>query len=340
MGIMNFNYERYIDESYFAVVGITGVGKSSFLNALMKENRCDVGNEGNAKTKSAKVINFIHNEHQFFAIDTPGLDDDDDNDEDDKNVNTIEKIIEKSPKIKAILIVMPYNHIRLTRSLRKTIIVFMKLLPVKDFWNHVFIVYSWSNPSDNNFINYFQGNPINFKEKVLKNKNLVEFMNEKKIELPTSLKEFFIDSVTGINIPEIENEFNKIKNKIYKTEFMFPSVKRGIVETNIIPSKNKGFFKIEKYQIVTITDFDNKVRKLKQLLEEREEKPSNADIVKTETLKILDHEDEVKWYDILSIGISWLIRKTKLYKIYEVTTYRICGQEVEGEKIFKKNVWE
>lgn len=121
---------------------------------------------------------------------------------------------------------------------------------------------------------------------------------------------------------------------------MFPSVKRGNVETNIIPSKNKGFFKIEKYQIVTIIDYDNNVRQLKQLLEEREEKPSDADIVKTETLKILDHEDEVKWYDILSIGISWLIRKTKLYIIYEVTTYRICGQEVQGEKIFKKKVWE
>lgn len=68
------------------------------------------------------------------------------------------------------------------------------------------------------------------------------------------MEEFFIDSVTGINIPDIENEFNNIKTKIYETEFMFPSVKRGIVETNIIPSKNKGFFKIEKYQIVTITD--------------------------------------------------------------------------------------
>ena len=32
MGIQNFNYERYIDESYFAVLGITGVGKSKCIN--------------------------------------------------------------------------------------------------------------------------------------------------------------------------------------------------------------------------------------------------------------------------------------------------------------------
>ncbi len=60
MGILNFSYERYIDESYFAVLGITGVGKSSFLNALMRENICEVGNQGNSKTKLAQIINFIH----------------------------------------------------------------------------------------------------------------------------------------------------------------------------------------------------------------------------------------------------------------------------------------
>ena len=165
-------------------------------------------------------------------------------------------------------------------------------------------------------------------------------MNEKEIAFPTSIQEFYIDSVTGNGIAEVEKEFNNIKNKIYLTEFMFPEVKRGIVQTEIKHSRNKGFFKVQTHQIVVITDFDGNVRKYKQLLEEKEVKPSDADIIKTETLKELDHEDSVKWYDILSIGISWLVRKTKMYKIYEVTTYNIQGKEVKGEKIFKKNVWE
>jgi len=110
---------------------------------------------------------------------------------------------------------MPYNQIRLTRSLRKAIIVFMKLLPVSDVWNHVFIIYSWANPNDDNFVNYLHNtNPVNFKEKIMGNKKIVEFMNSKNINPPSTLEEFFIDSVTGKNMPNVEAEFTKIKNKI------------------------------------------------------------------------------------------------------------------------------
>lgn len=137
----------------------------------------------------------------------------------------------------------------------------MKLLPIKDFWDHVFIVYSWSNPNDNNFINYKEGKPVNFMEKIMKSKNLINFMNEKKIAPPTSIEEFYIDSITGSGIPQVEQEFIKIKNKIYETEFMFPEVRRGVIETNIKNSQNKGFIKIQKHQIVTIRDFDGRVRR-------------------------------------------------------------------------------
>lgn len=341
MGIQNFNYERYIDESYFAVLGITGVGKSSFLNALINEEKCEVGHEGKSQTKSAEIINFVYNHHLYYAIDTPGLDDDEDSDDDDENVKKIEKILQRSPKIKCLLIVMPYNNIRLTRSLRKAIIIFMKKFPIEDFWNHIIIIHSWSNPNDTNYINFKNNkNKQTFYDKIKSNKNIMEFMKNKKIILPSKLEEFYIDSVTGKNIEIIEKSFKLIKEIIYKTEYMFPEVKRGQISNEVIPSKNKGFFIVKTFQIVQITDYDNIKRTFKQKLAEEERKPSNAELKRTEVIKEFDHEDEVQWYDIISIGISWLLRKTKIYKIYEKNYYEICGQEVEGEKIFKKKIWE
>ena len=39
-------------------------------------------------------------------------------------------------------------------------------------------------------------------------------MNSKNINPPSTLEEFFIDSVTGKNMPNVEAEITKIKNKI------------------------------------------------------------------------------------------------------------------------------
>jgi len=40
----------YINESYFAVLGLTGAGKSSFLNAISDTESCEVGKKGKSFT--------------------------------------------------------------------------------------------------------------------------------------------------------------------------------------------------------------------------------------------------------------------------------------------------
>ena len=219
MEIQNLNYERNMDKSYFLVIGDTGVGKSSFINALIKEERCSVGNKCTLETKEVQMVNFIYNNHQYVAVDTPCLKGEDLDSE--IIVDKLEHFFKKIPKIKSILIVMTYNTFRLTRSLTEAIFLFMKIFPIKDFWNHVIIIYSFCNPENIAFSKFMKQNNITFYEKVASHDKITLFMKEKKIIFPSSIKEFYVDSFEGENIKEIQDTFKDIKEYIHKMENMF-----------------------------------------------------------------------------------------------------------------------
>jgi len=55
------------------VLGETGVGKSSFINAITKTSKCEVGNEGKACTRDYDIIITNYNSNNFIFIDTPDL---------------------------------------------------------------------------------------------------------------------------------------------------------------------------------------------------------------------------------------------------------------------------
>lgn len=50
--------------------------------------------------------------------------------------------------------------------------------------------------------------------------------------------------------------------------------------------------------------------------------------------------DSVKWYDIMTFGISYLLRDTKLFKEYKINYYKINGEEIQGEKIYSRTFWK
>lgn len=255
MGSEFDRYERYLDESYFAIIGLTGVGKSSFVNALIKEERCPIGKRGSSETKDTQIINFIYDGHPFFVMDTPGLDDENENNE---IIEKIKNLLSICPKIKKLLIVKKYNDIRINKSIRESLIVFMEAFPLKNFWDHVLIINSWANPNDENFRYYLEDKPLSFLDKLKECKSIKEYMNKKGINFPINIKEYYIDSKIGKNIDKVKEEFEAIKKDIYESEIMFKNVERSEIREKIKPSKNKGFFIIKQYRIVTLTDFDDK----------------------------------------------------------------------------------
>ena len=68
-------------EKVIAVLGSTGVGKSSFINSLTGKNECKIGNSHTSTTKELKIIDFQFQGIKYYIIDTPGLYDSDDQEE-------------------------------------------------------------------------------------------------------------------------------------------------------------------------------------------------------------------------------------------------------------------
>lgn len=72
------------DASFFIVLGLTGTGKSFYINAISDINSCKVAASGKSYTQMNEMVSFINNNHGYIALDTPGLDDSDNNNNDEK----------------------------------------------------------------------------------------------------------------------------------------------------------------------------------------------------------------------------------------------------------------
>ena len=53
----------YIYESYFAVLGWTGAGKSLLLNAISDTNSCLIGSFGKTGTQNNQLVSFLYENH-------------------------------------------------------------------------------------------------------------------------------------------------------------------------------------------------------------------------------------------------------------------------------------
>lgn len=196
----------YLNESYFAVLGLTGVGKSSFLNAISDSDSCIISNLGKSCTQNNNLVSFVFNNHRFNAIDTPGLDD---SDNDDEKVNALKKVLKDHPTIKKIILVKKYNDLRLPGSMQKALKVFMDAFPLKTFWDHVIVVNSWANPHDESFTDYIEeGKHENFFNKIIECNYLLNVMKEKNINRPRELKEYFVCSKKVKKYKELQEIVN------------------------------------------------------------------------------------------------------------------------------------
>lgn len=324
----------YINETYFAVLGLTGSGKSLFLNAISDTNSCLVGSLGKSCTQRNQLVSFVYNNHRFNAIDTPGLDDTDNNDE---KINTLKNILKNHPKIKKIIIVKKFNDLRFPLSMQNAFTTFMEAFPLKTFWDHVIIVNTWANPHDESFTDYINEPHETFLDKILQCNNLLEIMGKKNINKPTKLKEYFICSKKIKKYTELADEFNLIKNDIRESRLMFKNVIiSNILEKSRESQKNKGFYIVKKFRTITCIDFDDKETSIEEIIEEKEVAPKDCTIVKTEEESEFMEKDELRWYDIVSLGIARAIRNTKKYKVYDVNHYQVGDKIIKGERTFNR----
>ncbi len=138
LSIKNDTNDKYTNKSYFVVIGITGEGKSLFVNTISEQNKFAVSSKGKSETQQNQDVEFIfNNNNTFVAIDTPGLDDSLYNSE---KINNLKKLISEYPTIKCLLIVKKYNNFRLSKSLQEAIKVFIDSFPLENFWDHVIII--------------------------------------------------------------------------------------------------------------------------------------------------------------------------------------------------------
>lgn len=331
----------YLNESYFAVLGLTGSGKSSFLNAISGDNACIVANTGLACTQKPQLVSFVPPHipnHRFNAIDTPGLDDTNNNQE---KINILKNILAVHPTIKKLIIVKKYNDLRLPESMQNAIIAFMEAFPMKNFWDHVIIVNSWANPHDESFNDYMEEGHQKFLDKILGCQHLLKKMKEKDIQRPKDLKEYFVCSKKIKKYTEIKEEFNKIINDIKQSQLMFKDVLISeIKERSIESQKNKNFYIITKYKTITCIDFDDKETVLEDIIEEKEVAPKDCEVDHVDEEEEFLEKDDIQWYDVVSLGIIRVLRKTKKYQIYKINCYKVGDKIVRGERIRNRIVYK
>lgn len=72
----NLIFLKNTEKNYFIVIGMTGVGKSSFISAISQKSELPLNYKEKPETQLFKEVEFVFNKTSFVAIDTPGINDD------------------------------------------------------------------------------------------------------------------------------------------------------------------------------------------------------------------------------------------------------------------------
>ena len=331
---IQFDYEN---ESYFAIIGLTGCGKTSLLNALSNEKVSDINIKGfyKAQEQDIQKVEFQYKNNLFYAIDTPGIDDSKD---DANKFEIIKDALIKYPKIKKLLLVKRYSDFRLPQRTQNALKRLMEAFPIKDFWEHVIVVNTFANQHDETFTDYMEGMHEKYVDKILECENLKEFMKSKGIDIPQDIKEYYVDSIKYKKYPEISDTLNKIKEDILLSKPMFKNVEKSPILISAKESeKNKGFYIIKKYIDIIYTDFNGKKIYKKEIIKEDEVSLKECPIIKEE--EIVEYVGlDLNFYDIFLIFNHYLLLYKKIYKfnIYTINYYEVGDKIVKGDKKYKE----
>jgi hypothetical protein len=337
--IENKNSLKYTNKSYFVVIGITGEGKSLFVNTISgMDNKFQTSSDGNSETQQIQSVEFVFNGTSFVGIDTPGLDDSSHNLE---KIQQLKKLIYEYPTIKCLIIVKKYNTFRLSQSLQEAIKVFMDSFPLENFWDHVIIINTWANPNEENFKDYYENDRQFFFDKINKCPNIKDYMDKKGIKTPNNITEYFIDTKQYKKNAKMKEIFNNIKKDISNNELMFKKVERSEILKSVEKSQNNdNKYIVKSYRIIKCTDFNDQTKKITENIDEKEVGLSEANKIKTEIKKKYIKTDHIRWYDVVSLSITWWFRTKYLYEIHEIDVHKIESKEIKGKTKHTHDEWE
>ena len=301
------------------LLGSTGVGKSSFGNYILKSDNFIESNKTESCTDEIKCCKGKENTEveNLYIIDTPGISDSKGRDEYFAKLISKELKYKYTNDINSFLLLFNINNSRLSLELKKLLYYYCLMFPIKDFWNHVGIVFTFSYEyiPDKQFKLLKESKTKDFIDNIIKTlKTHIEDINSLyfyNINIPEKFNIFFTDC--GEVTPQFNHQRTdqEIKN-IIEWASSLPKLDLSKANTNIkINYKyykqikdsvniKKIFINSEKYKLIKqytkqykSIDFDNKE---KYILEQKYYK-ENISIFKLYKYKDLESSEKKIYND-------------------------------------------
>ena len=205
---------KYNNEvNYILVLGKIGVGKTTFVNTIIKSNIFKTYDDGpDMCTRECQIGRLTFQNKHYSFIDTPGF---------DESENEINKAISENPNIKCIILLFNiHEKKRIDQSTAELLEKLIKRFPIKNFWDHIIVVRTHVDEyfrygkrkrileENKNILLYFVNNA----------ESLKNYMKNFGIAIPYTIDEYYFGKSDEEGIVEDyeynSTEFEKILNKI------------------------------------------------------------------------------------------------------------------------------
>ena len=228
------------------VIGLTGSGKSSFVNFMTNKNLCEVSDSGFSCTKDYKMVDIYDKDTTYYFVDTPGLDD---AAGDKSNIEAIIKFRNTVPRINAIIFCQSLTEVRFNASLKNLFELMKKLYPDPKLFSHLLIVRTKSDRSSA----YFETNKKKCKNSIYNQLKEYKLIGEEK-----GISEYYIDSVAKDN--ESFSEKERILDKLEKMDPIFLGIKVELLDHVEVYDSLQNKITIKESKKYEFIDFDGSKR--------------------------------------------------------------------------------
>ena len=133
-------------ENGFILFGLSGVGKTTLLNALFGKEVGKVGRSAVVITEESKAYNYtLKNRKNITIIDTPGIVCNDPYLDENKlhTENELKEFINKEKiKIKGLLFLVDFQKELFDSTEQEALLTLNQMFPFKAFWNYILIIFT------------------------------------------------------------------------------------------------------------------------------------------------------------------------------------------------------